>query len=61
MVMVQDKKKSVRKWWSVCDSIWKVPYVGHLGESHGGGRLSPSKSRSISITINCNNEQVNKL
>ena len=36
MVMVRDKRKSVQSGWCACDSLWKVPTIGHLGEGHRG-------------------------
>ena len=37
--------------WSVCDSIWKVPSVGHLGESHGGGHIRDARGLELSVTF----------
>ena len=55
----------VRWWWyrirgkacesgrSVCDSIWKVPSVGHLGESHGGDHIRDAQGLELSVTFPC--------
>ena len=37
--------------WSVCDSIQKVPSVGHLRESHGGGHIWDARGLELSVTF----------
>ena len=39
--------------WSVCDSIWKVPSVGHLGESHGGRSQKVLILRHLGCDLPC--------
>ena len=36
--------------WSVCDSIQKVPSVGHLRESHRGGHIRDAWGLELSVT-----------